>query len=104
MVPLKEAVKILNNNGFPIGYHTLYQWARYGVLVNQKKFHFATQVGNRWMVDETKLEYLMERAKQYERIRLKTPGKEKGSDRGHSTGKKINRPHRKRNSATADRL
>ena len=104
MITLKQAVKLLQESGVPIPYHTLYAWARAGVSVGGKPLQFATQIGNRWMVDEKKLQQIVDGAKKHERIQIQSSGKKKSTEtRGRKPGTRFG-SYKKRDAAAADRL
>ena len=106
MITLKDARKVLEENGLPIRYHTLYAWARHGVFVGEKPCKFATQIGNRWMVDEDKLQVILDGVENYERVRAQ-PGNSKKKNpaetRGRKPGTKFG-AYRKRDASAANRL
>jgi hypothetical protein len=110
-IELKQGLEFLNENGVPIKYHTLYTWARFGVFVGDEPVTIATQIGNRWMVEQEKLQQIVDGVKNNERVKVQKYYKKKESatgttDKAEKRGrpKKPTRKNRKRDVAAADRL
>ena len=102
MILLKQAVQILTDRGVPVSYHTLYAWAKNGIFIGDRPMSFATQVGNRWMVDPAKLQEIIEGTKQHERIRIdRSSEKKSASRRGRKPGTKFG-TYGKRDKAAAN--
>lgn len=106
-IELKQGLEFLNENGVPIKYHTLYTWARFGVFVGGVPVVFATQIGNRWMADQEKLQKIVDGVKNNERIKVQQYYQKKETTTGKAKqrgGKKSAGKNSKRNTATSNGL
>lgn len=70
LIPLPEAAELLKLRGIPIEYHTLYQWAKNGIIIESKPLAISTQVGNRWYIYDIVLNYMVEEIRSGKRIRI----------------------------------
>ena len=70
IIPLSEAAELIKLRGIPIEYHTLYQWAKKGILLDNKPMSISTQIGNRWYIYKTALNLITEEIQNGKRIRI----------------------------------
>ena len=102
---LKDALQKLKNEGFPIGYPTLYQWASRGIILGDAPVKIAHQIGSIWYIPTDKFEEVMNGLKTHTSIRIqarvqKTVNRE---TRGRKPGTKFGNYGRRR-VVDADRL